>query len=119
LPKALLNARGELTVDPYFAVKGAKDIYSLGDVADIQAKKALHVGPQAEYLGKILNLILTGKPVPAPYKVDNKPMGAVTVGRSKGFGVMGSWSLPNFLIQFAKGKTMMVENLPKAVAGTM
>lgn len=120
MPKDLLNAQGFIVVDEYMAVKGASDMWSCGDVADIEAKKAMHAGPQAAHLAATLHSVLaTGKKTGAPYKPNPKQMGAVTVGRAKGFGQMGSWSLPNFLVMFAKGKTMMVENLPKVVSGTM
>jgi apoptosis-inducing factor 2 len=120
IPKKLLNAHGEIMVDEYMAVKGVSDIWSCGDAADIQAKKVMYVGEQAAYLAATLHSILTtGKKTGAPYKLNPKPMGAVTVGRAKGFGQMGSWSIPSFVVMFVKGKTMMVEKLPAAVNGTM
>ena len=120
MPKDLLNANGEIVVDEYMAVKGASDMWSCGDAAHIQAKKVMYAAEQATYLGATLHTVLTtGKKPAAAYKVNNKPMGAVTVGRAKGFGQMGSWSLPSFMVMFVKGKTMMVENLPKVISGTM
>jgi apoptosis-inducing factor 2 len=120
MPKNLLNANGEIVVDEYMAVKGAIDIWSCGDAADIQAKQAMYTGEQAAYLAATLHSVLgTGKKTGAPYKINPKPMGAVTVGRAKGFGQMGTWSLPSFLIMFLKGKTMLVEKLPAAINGTM
>jgi NADH dehydrogenase FAD-containing subunit len=120
MPKNLLNPQGSIMVDEYMAVKGASDIWSCGDAADIQAKKVMYAAEQAAYLGKILQSVLTtGKKTGDPYKPNPKPMGAVTVGRAKGFGQMGSWSLPSFLVMFLKGKTMMVEKLPKVIDGTM
>jgi apoptosis-inducing factor 2 len=120
MPQNLLNPQGSIMVDEYMAVKGASDIWSCGDAADIEAKKVMYAGEQAAHLGKTLHSVLTtGKKTGDPYKPNPKPMGAVTVGRAKGFGQMGSWSLPSFLIMFVKGKTMMVENLPKVINGTM
>lgn len=120
MPKNLLNAHGEIMVDEYMAVKGASDMWSCGDAADIQAKKAMYVGEQGPHLAATLHSVLTtGKKTGAPYKPNPKPMGAVTVGRAKGFGQMGTWSLPSFLVMFLKGKTMMVEKLPNVINGTM
>jgi apoptosis-inducing factor 2 len=120
MPKNLLDAQGSIMVDEYMAVKGTSDIWSCGDAADIEAKRVMYVGEQTGYLGKTLHSVLTtGKKTEAPYKPNPKPMGAVTVGRAKGFGQMGSWSLPSFLVMYVKGKTMMVENLPKVINGTM
>jgi apoptosis-inducing factor 2 len=119
MPKNLLNANGDVMVDEYMAVKGASDMWSCGDAADIQEKKAMYAGEQATHLAATLHSVLTTGKTGAPYKPNPKPIGAVTVGRAKGFGQMGSWSLPNFLIMFLKGKTMMVENLPKVINGAM
>lgn len=119
MPKDLLNDRGEIVVDEYMKVKGAKDMWSCGDAAAIQEKKVLHATEQAKSLAANLHSYLTTGATKAPYKPDPKPMGVVTVGRAKGFGQAGSWSLPSFLIMFVKGNTMMVEKLPKVIAGTL
>jgi NADH dehydrogenase FAD-containing subunit len=117
MPKNLLNDRGEIMVDEFMAVKGVKDIWSCGDVADIQTNKVFYASQQAPVLAANIHASLTSKPT-TPYKPNNKPMGAVTVGRNKGFGAFGNWSLPGFFIYHMKVKTMMVENLPKTIAGT-
>jgi NADH dehydrogenase FAD-containing subunit len=119
MPKDLLNDRDEIVVDEHMKVKGANDIWSCGDAANIQAKKVMYAAEQAKYLGATLHSVLTTGGIKTPYKPDTKPMGAVTVGRAKGFGQMGSWSLPSFMVMFLKGKTMMVENLPKMITGAM
>jgi apoptosis-inducing factor 2 len=118
MPKTLLNAKSEIMVDEYMQVKGAKDIWSCGDVADIEANKVFHIASQAPMCAANIQASLTSNPK-TPYKPSNKPMGAVTVGRAKGFGAFGSWSLPGFLIYHMKVKSMMVEKLAKALAGTM
>lgn len=118
MPKPLLNRHGEIMVDEYMQVKGVKDIWSCGDVADIQANKVFFIAAQAPMCAANIQASLTSKPKTS-YKPNNKPIGAVTVGRAKGFGAFGSWSLPGFLIYHMKVKSMMVENLAKALAGTM
>ena len=119
MPSALLNTRGEITVDEFMAVKGVKDVWSCGDVAAIQANKFTHANEQAAHLARTLNFVLSGGSKPAPYKPNTTDMGAVIVGRRKGFGQVGWLTLPNFLIQSAKGKTFMVEKLPNVVNGSM
>ncbi len=119
VPKSLLNSKEEIVVDEYLAVKGVTNIWSCGDVAAIEGNKVLPANAQAIHLVQTLEALLLNRAKKSPYKPSEKPMGVVIVGRKKGFGQVGSWSLPNFLIQSAKGKTFMVEKLPNVVDGSM
>lgn len=42
---------------------------------------------------------------------------AVTLGRSKGTGHMGTMKFPSIMVWFIKGRSIFTEKLPKYVSG--
>ncbi|KAG9228291.1 putative triosephosphate isomerase [Amylocarpus encephaloides] len=117
VPSALKNNRGDVVVDGYLKVKGVENIWAVGDVVDVQPSQMAYAAAQSKALSKNLDLVLRGQN-PIVYKTDGPPMIAVTLGRSKGTGRMGTWKFPSIIVYFVKGKTLFTEKLPKYVMGT-
>ncbi|RFU35697.1 hypothetical protein B7463_g720, partial [Scytalidium lignicola] len=115
VPSKLRNDKGFVKVDTFLRVKDAKDIWAAGDIADIQRPQLVNTSTQAVHLAKNLDAVLKGK-APVPYK-PGSAMIAVTIGRSKGTGAMGSMKLPSIMVWFAKGRSLLVEKLVPTVAG--
>jgi len=68
VPAKFLDAQGYVVVDEYFTVKGAKDVYAIGDVCNVEALQVIYTDRQSTFLAKNIALILGNKP-PRPYKV--------------------------------------------------
>ncbi|KUJ17524.1 FAD/NAD(P)-binding domain-containing protein [Mollisia scopiformis] len=96
VPADLLNSNGFVVVDNNLSVKGATDVWAVGDVSSIQRAQIVNATKQADHAAKNIDLAIKGQPL-LPYKVGGDML-AVPVGRKAGTGHMGSWKLPSFMI---------------------
>lgn len=67
IPRKLLNASGFAIVDEYLKVKGANDIWAVGDVTDIEWAQWIYMNYQGTHVTKNLVATLKGM-APTPYK---------------------------------------------------
>lgn len=67
IPAKFLNADGCVMVNEYLQVKGAADVWALGDVCDAQSPQYVWCDRQSAYIAKSITLVLRGKTV-LPYK---------------------------------------------------
>lgn len=67
VPSEYLSSKGFVVVDPYLRVKGTKDIWAAGDVADIEWKQFKSAADLAAHVAKNLTNVLQ-KVEPVPYK---------------------------------------------------
>ena len=67
IPAAYLNAHGSVMVDEFFGVKGTKDIWAIGDVADIESWQFITCDKQSTHLAKNMISLMSNKPL-LPYK---------------------------------------------------
>ncbi|KAL2825079.1 putative apoptosis-inducing factor [Aspergillus cavernicola] len=119
LPAKFLDSQGFVEVDEYLAVRGAKDVYAVGDVSNAEPSQALFVNFQSKYLAKSMGLVISGRrDAVRPYKRSGTAMIGVQIGRKAGTGHYGSVKLPGFLITRLR-KTLFVESLPKTVDGSV
>lgn len=116
VPAKLRNEGGYVKVDNFLRVKDAEDIWAAGDVIDVQRAQAVNTATQSTHVAKNIDALLKGKAV-TPYK-PGPAMIVATLGRSKATGVMGSFKLPGFLVQYMKGRTMLIEKLPGLTTGS-
>ncbi|CAG9943196.1 unnamed protein product [Clonostachys rosea f. rosea IK726] len=111
-PKELLDERGYFKQTKTLQLEGHSDIFVVGDVGNKEPSKAMITEAQANHVIKALpGFILRKESVPE-YKPADKEMAAVTLGRSKGTGQMGTMKLPSFMVWFLKGRSMFVEKVP-------
>jgi NADH dehydrogenase FAD-containing subunit len=71
IPSKFLDDKGYVEVDMNLRVKGAEDVWAIGDVSALEWNQYLACRAQALYLSKNFGLILKGK-VPAPYKISTR-----------------------------------------------
>ncbi len=117
VPPALLDTTGRVRVDrTTLQVEGHANIFALGDVANAQSASGKHADEQVVYLAPALQDHLAGRSAPA-FKPDDGVVLAVTIGRYRGTGQMGSWKLWGWLIRFAKGRHMGTDVAPEVIAG--
>ncbi|TVY81370.1 Oxidoreductase ptaL [Lachnellula suecica] len=141
LPSSLVNSFGFVQVDEFLKVKGAKDVWAVGGEithilptpdsgtfreicsvlkhASAPSEEAQYVNTEKQsiHVAKNIGLVLKGAQ-PVKYKVDEKDMLAVPVGRKAGTGHMGSMKLPSFMVNMVKGKTLFMDKLSPLVSGS-
>jgi NADH dehydrogenase FAD-containing subunit len=71
IPDQYLNAKGFVKVHDDLQVRGAPDVYALGDVCDIETPQYMHTDAQSKYLGKALCEVIRGR-TPGAYKLATK-----------------------------------------------
>jgi hypothetical protein len=67
IPAKFLNAKGLVVVDNYLKVKGAGDVWAIGDVADVDSLQFISCDRESAHLAKNIILLLSNK-TPVPYK---------------------------------------------------
>ena len=68
IPTSYLNANGSVMVDEFLRVKGAKDVWAIGDVSDVESWQFITCDRQSTHLAKNMISMMNNKP-PLPYKV--------------------------------------------------
>ena len=117
VPADLLDSHGQIVQTKTLHAKGQKDILVAGDVGSLEASKAQMADAQSVHLAQnIAAYLLEGKDIPE-YQLDTKNAMAVTLGRSKGTGQMGTWKLPSFMVWFLKGRTMFTQHAEPLARG--
>ena len=71
IPSEFLDDKGYVEVDMNLRVKGAEDVWAIGDVSALEWNQYLAGRAQALYMSKNFGLILKGK-VPVPYKISTR-----------------------------------------------
>ncbi len=135
MPAQYLNAKGFVMVDESLKVKGANDIWAIGDVSDVEAAQFISCDRQSVYLAKALASVLSNKTV-LPYKVASSRMHSLflllpgakadccsgfmglQIGKKAGTGHYGSMRLPGFMFVWAR-KTLLIEKLKGTVDGSL
>ncbi|KAI0157670.1 putative apoptosis-inducing factor [Xylariaceae sp. FL1272] len=116
-PSSMLDIKSSrLTQGPDLRAPGYKNIFILGDAGHLQAPQAVHAGNQTRHLMTNFKSYFSSGEV-KPYPVDNKPMIALTLGRDRGAGQMGSWGLPSILVWFLKGRTLGTDKIESYAKG--
>ena len=135
IPASCLNANGSVMVDEYLRVKGAKDVWAIGDVSDVESWQFITCDRQSAHLAKNMISMMNHRP-PLPYKVaasreivshntrwessTDLVLGfmGLQIGKKAATGHFGSWKVPSFIIARAR-KTLFVENMGPTVDGSL
>lgn len=115
-PASILNAGGYIKQTKSLQVDGHSDIFVLGDAGSLEDNRGGIADLQAQHLIKALPLYLEGKPM-TEYEPAEKPIFAITVGRGRGTGQMGSFKLFSFLVWYMKGRYMGTDYAGALAAG--
>ncbi|KAF7961092.1 hypothetical protein EAE96_000759 [Botrytis aclada] len=117
IPEKYLNQAGFAIVDQFLRLKDAQNVWVVGDVSAVERPQYVNTEKQSTHVAKNIALILKGSE-PLSYKVADKHMLAVPVGRKVGTGHMGGMKLPSFIVNMVKGKTLFTEKLTPMVDGS-
>lgn len=117
VPASHLNAVGSVMVDGFLRVKGAKDVWAIGDVADAESWQFSPCDRQSAHLAKNMISLMNNKPT-LPYKVHARRMMGLQIGKEAGTGHIGTFKIPSFIIMWAR-KTLFVENMGPTVNGAL
>lgn len=135
IPAPYLNTNGSVMVDEYLRVKGAKDVWAIGDVSDVESWQFITCDRQSAHLARNMISMMNNRP-PLPYKVAASRMisvfiirdGVLTdlvagfmglqIGKKAATGHFGSWRLPSFIVARAR-RTLFVENMGPTVDGSL
>ncbi|EEU44267.1 uncharacterized protein NECHADRAFT_101554 [Fusarium vanettenii 77-13-4] len=103
VPKELLDGRNYIKQTTSLQVEGHKNIFVVGDAGNLEVPKLMHAEAQSRHMLKALPAYLESGVAPE-YAVNKKEMFALTLGRSRATGQMGTMKLFSFLIWFMKGR---------------
>ncbi len=82
VPASHLNANGSVMVDEFLRVKGAKDVWAIGDVSDVESWQFITCDRQSTHLAKNMISMLNNK-APVPYKVATSRMTILLVANEQ------------------------------------
>ncbi|KAG5977708.1 hypothetical protein E4U55_006590 [Claviceps digitariae] len=116
LPKHMVNERGFIKVGDALDVKGAKDVYAVGEVSECEPINAISLEAQCKHMANNAVLIVSGKQA-LPYKKNSVRMIGVCVSKNYATGHFNSIPLPSFLLIRLR-KTYFMDWLPGRVDGS-
>ena len=116
-PASLLDGGGYLKQTKTLQHPSHNNIFIVGDAGNLEPSKAMIADAQATHLTKNLPAhLLSGTAIPT-YEPNPKTMYAITLGKSKGTGQMGTFKLPSLMVWFVKGRTLFTDKVPAMVKG--
>ncbi|KAH8174170.1 pyridine nucleotide-disulfide oxidoreductase domain-containing protein [Sarocladium implicatum] len=110
MPSAMLNDTGNIKQDGYLRASGSRNIFVAGDAGALEPSKASFLDTQVQWLVKHLPAYFssaTGDLPSEPYKkygVAPRNLEVLTLGKSRGAGHVGTWTLPSLLVWYLKGR---------------
>ncbi|RDW73543.1 hypothetical protein BP6252_07450 [Coleophoma cylindrospora] len=109
LPAKFVNTDGFVTVDEYLKLKGAEDVWAIGDVSDTEPPQFMFCDAQSVHAVKSILSTLTDKAI-LPYKVSTSSMIGLQIGKKAGVGHFGGMRIPGFIVTMIR-KSLFVERL--------
>ncbi|KAJ4250566.1 hypothetical protein NW762_011821 [Fusarium torreyae] len=103
VPKALLDSNNFIKQTNRLQVEGHNNIFVVGDAGNLENSQLAYAEAQSMHLLKALPAYIDGGEVPE-YAPAKKAMFAVTLGRSRATGQMGTMKLFSLIIWFMKGR---------------
>ncbi|KAM0343303.1 hypothetical protein ACHAPU_008755 [Fusarium lateritium] len=116
VPKTLLDNNGYIKQTTRLQVQGLKNVFVIGDAGNLENSQLGFADSQALYLVKALPNYIDGAET-LEYAPATKPMFAVSLGRSRGTGQMGTWKLFSILVWLAKGRYLGTDKASDWAAG--
>ncbi|KAK6504328.1 hypothetical protein TWF506_002531 [Arthrobotrys conoides] len=118
LPPTLLNADGNVQLDPYMRVKGTTNVWGIGDVGNLEPKQVTATDAQIIDLAENLDFVLTGRESQIKeHKIADKKMIFITLGKSYATGQISWWKVWGWLVAYIKGRKIFVDSAPNYVNG--
>ncbi|KAL6911017.1 hypothetical protein GGI43DRAFT_33941 [Trichoderma evansii] len=116
VPANLLDNRGYIKQTKALLAEGYNNIFVVGDVGNLEASKVGTASAQTIHLVKALPIYFKGGTMPA-YSPSTMEISAVTLGRSRATGQMGSFKLFSYLIYYGKGRFLGTDYCHLIAAG--
>ena len=119
VPPSLLDSAGNLALDKTMRVTGAKNIWGIGDVGNLEAKQLTVTDAQIIHLSKALHSVITGegKQLVKEYKPSSKMMIFITMGKKYATGQIGGWKVWGWIVAYVKGRMLFVDTAKGYVGG--
>jgi NADH dehydrogenase FAD-containing subunit len=73
IPNNLLDGNGFVVVDEYLQVKGATDVWAVGDISSVQKPQYMYTDKQSAHVAKNIGLSMQGKEM-VRYQADGMGM---------------------------------------------
>ncbi|KAK0701840.1 hypothetical protein B0T26DRAFT_757819 [Lasiosphaeria miniovina] len=110
--------KGLVAVDEFLRVKDTTNVWAAGDLVSNPRAGFMITQKQAAAVAKNIELALAGKP---PLAAKGMPVDilAVSTGRSRGAGRMGSFRMPSFGVWLAKGRQLGLNMFPSYLDGSV
>ncbi|KAI1308877.1 putative FAD binding protein [Xylaria venustula] len=109
-PGVMRDAAGYLKQGKDLRAPGYKNVFVVGDIGNLQPAQAAHTDAQTRHLMTQFNAYFSDKST-EPYTFDpDKIQLALTIGRDRGTGQVGSLRLWSILVWFLKGRHLGTNN---------
>jgi NADH dehydrogenase FAD-containing subunit len=116
VPASLLDSTGSIILDKTMRVKGAENIWGIGDVGNLEPKQVTVIDAMIIHLSAALDAVLTGEGQVKEYKL-GKPMIFITMGKKYATGQIGGWKLWGWIVAYMKGRNIFVDTAKQYVDG--
>lgn len=117
VPAHLLDADGNLLLQPDLRVSSTTNVWGIGDVGNIEPKQLTVTDNQIIYMASALDCVLTGSEPEKPYEPVGKTMLFLSLGKRHGTGQVGNWRLFGFMVNYVKGRRLFVDTARGYVGG--
>jgi NADH dehydrogenase FAD-containing subunit len=101
---------------------GYKNVFVVGDAGNLQPAQAANTDEQVRHLMTQFDPYFSGRQVKLYVFDPNKTQMALTIGRDRGTGQVGSWQVWSILVWFLKGRylgTNIAKEYAKGITGGM
>ncbi|KAK6505717.1 hypothetical protein TWF481_007609 [Arthrobotrys musiformis] len=118
LPPNILDEAGNVQLDSNMRVKGATNVWGIGDVGNLEPKQVTSTDAQIIDLAENLDCVLTGRESQVKeHKIADKKMIFITLGKSYATGQISWWKVWGWLVAYIKGRKIFVDSAPSYVSG--
>ncbi|RDW87252.1 hypothetical protein BP5796_02946 [Coleophoma crateriformis] len=116
LPAKFVNADGFITVDEYLKLKGAENVWAIGDVSEVEPPQFMFCDAQSVHAAKSILSILANKAI-LPYKASTSSMIGIQIGKKVGVGHFGGMKIPGFIVATMR-KSLFTQRLVTMLDGS-
>ncbi|KAH7165487.1 hypothetical protein EDB81DRAFT_877865 [Dactylonectria macrodidyma] len=118
LPSEWLNEHRYVDVDDEMRVKGAENVWAVGDVVSKPRASVIYTEAQSAGVANNIDLVLKGEPIEY-VKGPAVDTFLCAIGRSRGAGRIGPVPVPSLAVWAVKGRTLGIERTSKYADGSM
>ena len=118
VPSHLVDLSGNLTLEKTMRVRGTTNIWGIGDVGNLEPKQLTVTDAQIIHLASALDTVICKSEKEAKeYKLGNKKMIFITMGKKYAAGQIGGWRLWGWIVAYVKGRFLFIDTAPDYTNG--